>query len=70
MARRVVCAKGAPEAIGVLCRLDPERLAWLHAAVDAMAAEGVRVLGVARAVHPQPATSRKPRRDLPSSSSA
>ena len=49
----VVCAKGAPEAIGLLCRLDPERLAWLHAAVDAMAEKGVRVLGVARAAHPE-----------------
>ena len=50
----VVCAKGAPEAIGLLCRLEPERLAWLHAAVDAMAGEGVRVLGVARAAHRGP----------------
>ncbi|MGZ5901004.1 MAG: cation-translocating P-type ATPase [Reyranella sp.] len=50
----VACAKGAPEAIGSLCRLDPERLAWLRAAVDAMAGEGVRVLGVARAAHPEP----------------
>ena len=50
----VACAKGAPEAIGLLCRLDPERLAWLRAAVDEMAGEGVRVLGVARAVHPEP----------------
>ena len=45
------CAKGAPEAIGLLCRLDAERISWLHAAVDKMAADGVRVLGVARAVH-------------------
>ena len=50
----VVCAKGAPEAIGLLCRLDSERLAWLQAAVDAMAQEGVRVLGVARAAHRGP----------------
>ena len=42
------CAKGAPEAIGGLCHLDAERLAWLRRAVDAMAARGLRVLGVAR----------------------
>ena len=42
-------AKGAPEAIGALCNLDAERLAWLRRAVDAMAGEGGRVLGVARA---------------------
>jgi P-type Ca2+ transporter type 2C len=52
--KTAACAKGAPEAIGLLCRLDAERLGWLHAAVDEMAAEGVRVLGVARAVHPKP----------------
>ena len=43
-------AKGAPEAIGALCNLDAERLAWLRRSVDAMAGEGGRVLGVARAV--------------------
>jgi Ca2+-transporting ATPase len=50
----VACAKGAPEAIGLLCRLDPERLAWLRRTVDEMAGEGVRVLGVARTVHRGP----------------
>ncbi len=48
----VVCAKGAPEAIGSLCSLGAERLAWLQRSVDDMAREGIRVLGVARAVHP------------------
>jgi P-type Ca2+ transporter type 2C len=47
----MACAKGAPEAIGLLCRLDAKRLAWLRETVDEMAADGVRVLGVARAVH-------------------
>jgi Ca2+-transporting ATPase len=47
----VVCAKGAPEAIGALSGLDPERWAWLRRSVDDMAREGVRVLAVARAVH-------------------
>ena len=45
----VVAAKGAPEAIAGLCRLGPIGLAALKRSVDAMAAEGLRVLGVARA---------------------
>jgi P-type Ca2+ transporter type 2C len=44
-------SKGAPEAIACLCRLaEPERSA-LRQAVDAMAANGLRVLGVATAIH-------------------
>ncbi len=50
----VVGAKGAPEAIGLLCRLNAERRAWLRNSVDEMAREGVRVLGVARALHQEP----------------
>jgi len=43
-----VAAKGAPEAIAGLCRLEPAaRAAWL-AHVEALAAQGLRVLGVAR----------------------
>ena len=45
----VISAKGAPEAIADLCHLDAEDLAALTCSVDAMAAEGLRVLGVARA---------------------
>ena len=44
-----VAAKGAPEAIASLCRLDPERLAEIRQAADDMAAGGMRILGVARA---------------------
>jgi P-type Ca2+ transporter type 2C len=44
-----VAAKGAPEAIAELCRLDAARRARLAQSVDAMAAGGLRVLGVARA---------------------
>ncbi len=44
-----VAAKGAPEAIFDLCHLDAETQARLNAAVDAMAAQGLRVLGVAQA---------------------
>ncbi len=44
-----VAAKGAPEAIAELCRLAPAEREAMMAAVDAMAARGIRVLGVARA---------------------
>ncbi|MGD9880007.1 MAG: cation-translocating P-type ATPase [Reyranella sp.] len=44
-------AKGAPEAIGALCRLGEDDLAWLRRSVDEMARRGVRVLGVAAASH-------------------
>ena len=45
---RFVATKGAPEAVGALCRLDATGQAWLHRAVEDMAREGMRVLGVAR----------------------
>ncbi|MGX7743814.1 cation-translocating P-type ATPase [Rhodopseudomonas parapalustris] len=48
----VVAAKGAPEAIARMCGLDDDTLRTLSETVDAMAAEGLRVLGVARASHP------------------
>lgn len=44
-----VAAKGAPEAIAALCRLDAEARRAMTKAVDKMAAAGLRVLGVARA---------------------
>lgn len=46
----VVAAKGAPEAIFRLCHRDVATIAELTKVVDLMAAEGLRVLGVARAV--------------------
>ena len=46
-----VAAKGAPETIGALCRLDDAQMAAMRAAADRMAARGLRVLGVARAQH-------------------
>ncbi|MBI3703673.1 MAG: cation-translocating P-type ATPase [Rhizobiales bacterium] len=46
-----VAAKGAPEAVAHLCRLAPAELEAVRHAVDAMAAEGLRVLGVAKAAH-------------------
>ncbi|OJY67012.1 MAG: ATPase [Sphingobium sp. 66-54] len=45
----LVAAKGAPEAIARLCRLEGEERRALEAATRAMAGRGMRVLGVARA---------------------
>jgi Ca2+-transporting ATPase len=45
----VVAAKGSPEAVVDLCHLDAARQQAVAAAADAMAAGGLRVLGVARA---------------------
>ncbi len=45
----VIAAKGAPEAIADLCHFSPEQTRALAAQIDAMAANGLRVLGVARA---------------------
>lgn len=47
----LVAAKGAPEAIAALCQLSAGDLMVLKGSVEAMAAEGLRVLGVARAFH-------------------
>ncbi len=43
----VIAAKGAPEAIFRLCRMDAGRQAQIHDVVAAMAQRGLRVLGVA-----------------------
>jgi Ca2+-transporting ATPase len=50
-AELLVAAKGAPEAIARLCRLGDRQAQALRQAVDAMAADGLRVLGVAKATH-------------------
>lgn len=47
----VIAAKGAPEVIVKLCDLDAQTTHTVLAAVDRMAARGLRVLGVAQAVH-------------------
>ena len=44
-----ISAKGAPEAIAELCRLSPDHIAAMTAAVEAMARRGIRVLAVATA---------------------
>jgi Ca2+-transporting ATPase len=46
----VIAAKGAPEAIADLCNLGPADVAALAYSVNQMAAEGLRVLGVAQAL--------------------
>ena len=46
----VVAAKGAPEAIVDLCHMNEADQQRVAAAVDAMAGQGLRVLGVARAL--------------------
>jgi P-type Ca2+ transporter type 2C len=43
-----IAAKGAPEAIADLCHLTPEQQQILAAKVTSMAAQGLRVLGVAK----------------------
>ncbi|RWK93967.1 MAG: cation-translocating P-type ATPase [Mesorhizobium sp.] len=47
----LVAAKGSPEAIAALCHLSADRVASVKVSVNAMATEGLRVLGVARASH-------------------
>jgi Ca2+-transporting ATPase len=50
----VAAAKGAPEAIAELCKLDGDALKELLLDVDEMATRGMRVLGVAKALSPGP----------------
>jgi Ca2+-transporting ATPase len=57
-----VAAKGSPEAIASLCRLDPEQVAAVRRQVDEMAAEGLRVLGVAEARYDDPQLPETPHR--------
>jgi P-type Ca2+ transporter type 2C len=44
----IVATKGAPEAIAKLCHFDPAQRQRLSAGVDAMAADGLRVLAIAK----------------------
>jgi P-type Ca2+ transporter type 2C len=48
-----VAAKGAPEAIARLCRLDERERAAMMQRVDALAGEGIRVLAVAEGAVPR-----------------
>jgi Ca2+-transporting ATPase len=54
-AAHVVATKGAPEAIAELCHLDEPTRTQLRQVAQDLAAQGLRVLGVARAVHAVPA---------------
>ena len=45
----VIAAKGAPEAIADICHLEEQEIGALSAQIDAMAREGLRIIGVARA---------------------
>jgi len=47
--KHVIATKGAPEAVASLCHFDAERLRKMARAVDAMAADSLRVLAVAKA---------------------
>ena len=49
-----IAAKGAPESIATLCRMEPSDLDGLSRHIDALAAEGLRVLGVATASWNEP----------------
>ncbi len=46
-----VAAKGAPEAIAKLCKMSKSQQATMAIEIDSMAKEGLRVLGLAKAVH-------------------
>ena len=61
----VAAAKGAPEVIAELCGLSDEDYARQRRAVDEMAGEGMRVLGVAMASVPVDAPRPDTPRDLP-----
>ncbi len=50
----VIAAKGAPEAIADICHLDKKRIQALSERIDAMAAEGLRIIGVAKAGFSRP----------------
>lgn len=57
----IVAAKGAPETIADLCRLGESDRIAVKRAVDAMAAEGLRILGVAKATYGGEAFPETPR---------
>jgi Ca2+-transporting ATPase len=52
LSERMIAAKGAPEAIADLCHLDAGQTERIALRVASMAAAGLRVIGVARAVFP------------------
>jgi len=57
----IVAAKGAPEAILDLCNSSSEDCNSIRRMVDTMAGEGLRILGVAKAVHESASFPETPR---------
>lgn len=47
--RYVIAAKGAPEAVADICHLDETQVQYLSEQINVMAAEGLRIIGVAKA---------------------
>jgi Ca2+-transporting ATPase len=47
----VIASKGAPEAVANLCHLDEAQMAEVSRSIDAMAEDGLRVLGVGKAIY-------------------
>lgn len=52
--KRRTAAKGSPEAVFALCRLNPDQAATARSALDRLASGGLRVLAVAEARHDEP----------------
>lgn len=50
----VIAAKGAPEAVFDICHLNEEEISVLSEKIDVMAAEGLRILGVAKSEFTEP----------------
>lgn len=50
---RIIAAKGAPEGIMQVCRLDTAELEKVNAVIDRLTAGGARVLGVAEGIQPE-----------------
>lgn len=51
---RRTAAKGSPEAVFALCRLNPDQAAAARSALDRLASGGLRVLAVADVLHDEP----------------
>jgi len=64
-AHAVVAVKGAPESVMGLCRLESGEMATQLQHVQQLAGQGLRLLAVARALHPLPASSTHAVTDLP-----
>lgn len=61
----IIASKGAPEAIADLCHLSSEQVKALTERVNQMAGQGLRVLGVAKAIFTAPKRAEQPAEYLP-----